>query len=204
MPHDVSFLANPKYQAAVKATRACVLIAARDLQVDFDGVVIRVDNPSEAVAEVVRQVVRLCASAGAERIWVGDSPVGMKSESELWSRTGMDTAVAGTPAELKAGIADDLRLELVLDPEAGAIETPQFAGPHTVVGNRIVATVPERMAGEAAAWARDLRRNGRIEEFSVSPATLEDAYVALVGSTTASHAAAIAINPKEDANVRAA
>ncbi len=56
MPHDVSFLANPKYQAAVKATRACVLIAARDLQVDFDGVVIRVDNPSEAFAELVRQV----------------------------------------------------------------------------------------------------------------------------------------------------
>lgn len=61
--------------------------------------------PAHAVTthpEVVRQIVLLCARAGAGRIWVGDSPVGMKSESELWSRTGMDTAVAGTPAELKS------------------------------------------------------------------------------------------------------
>ncbi|MGD1018818.1 MAG: UDP-3-O-(3-hydroxymyristoyl)glucosamine N-acyltransferase [Verrucomicrobiia bacterium] len=55
-PNDISFLASPKYQAAVKATRACVLIVARDLTVDFDGVIIRVDNPSEAFAELVRQV----------------------------------------------------------------------------------------------------------------------------------------------------
>jgi UDP-3-O-[3-hydroxymyristoyl] glucosamine N-acyltransferase len=53
---DVSFLASPKYQAAVKATRARVLIVARNLPVDFDGAVVRVDNPSEAFAELVRQV----------------------------------------------------------------------------------------------------------------------------------------------------
>ncbi|MGD0060803.1 MAG: UDP-3-O-(3-hydroxymyristoyl)glucosamine N-acyltransferase [Verrucomicrobiia bacterium] len=58
-PNDVSFLASPKYQAAAKATHARVLIAARDLPVDFDGVVIRVDNPSEAFAELVRQVAPL-------------------------------------------------------------------------------------------------------------------------------------------------
>jgi UDP-3-O-[3-hydroxymyristoyl] glucosamine N-acyltransferase len=55
-PNDVSFLASPKYQAAVKTTRAHVLIVARDLSVDFDGTIIRVDNPSEAFAELVRQV----------------------------------------------------------------------------------------------------------------------------------------------------
>ncbi len=55
-PSDVSFLASPKYQAAVKSTHARVLIVARDLPVDFDGAIIRVDNPSEAFAELVRQV----------------------------------------------------------------------------------------------------------------------------------------------------
>ncbi len=54
--NDVSFLASPKYQAAVKTTHARVLVVARDLPVDFDGAVIRVDNPSEAFAELVRQV----------------------------------------------------------------------------------------------------------------------------------------------------
>jgi UDP-3-O-[3-hydroxymyristoyl] glucosamine N-acyltransferase len=55
-PSDVSFLASPKYQAAVKTTRARVLIVARDLSVDFDDTIIRVDNASEAFAELARQV----------------------------------------------------------------------------------------------------------------------------------------------------
>ncbi len=61
--------------------------------------------PEHAVTthpELVRHVVLLCAKAGAGRIWVGDSPVGSQDEKELWSRTGMVTAVADTPAELKS------------------------------------------------------------------------------------------------------
>ena len=61
--------------------------------------------PEDAVTthpELVRQVVRACVAAGAGRIWVGDSPVGMTDETELWSRTGMTAAVAGTPAVLKS------------------------------------------------------------------------------------------------------
>ena len=55
-PGDVSFLASPKYQAAVKTTHASVLIIARDIEVPFHGTLIRVDNPSEAFAKLVSQV----------------------------------------------------------------------------------------------------------------------------------------------------
>ena len=61
--------------------------------------------PEDAVTthpELVRQLILLCVKAGAGRVWVGDSPVGLHSESELWSCTGMTTAVANTPAELKS------------------------------------------------------------------------------------------------------
>jgi len=61
--------------------------------------------PEHAVTthpELVRQVIRLCAKAGAGRIWVGDSPVGTQDEKKLWSLTGMDAAVDGTTAELKS------------------------------------------------------------------------------------------------------
>ncbi|MGD0058336.1 MAG: DUF362 domain-containing protein [Verrucomicrobiia bacterium] len=51
---------------------------------------------------LVRQVILSCVHAGAGRIWVGDSPVGLPEEAELWTRTGMQAAVAGTPAELKS------------------------------------------------------------------------------------------------------
>jgi UDP-3-O-[3-hydroxymyristoyl] glucosamine N-acyltransferase len=55
-PGDVTFLASPKYQAAVKTTRASVLIVAGDLDVSFNGTVIRVGNPAEAFARLVEQV----------------------------------------------------------------------------------------------------------------------------------------------------
>ena len=102
-----------------------------------------------------------------------------------------------------AGIAEELRLELVLDSATEAIEMPQFTGPHALIGNRIVATVPAGLVAEAATWARDLRRTGRIEEFSLSPATLEDAYVALVGSTTGP-AISTTVSSEEETDVRAA
>jgi uncharacterized protein (DUF362 family)/Pyruvate/2-oxoacid:ferredoxin oxidoreductase delta subunit len=61
--------------------------------------------PEHAVTthpEIVRQVILLCAKAGAGRIWVGDSPVGSQDEKALWIRTGMEKAVTGTTAELKS------------------------------------------------------------------------------------------------------
>jgi ABC-2 type transport system ATP-binding protein len=66
--------------------------------------------------------------------------------------------------------------------------------------NRIVATVPAALGGEAAMWAQNLQRIGRVEEYSLAPATLEDAYVALVG--TASENAVD--DAEEETNVRAA
>lgn len=62
-------------------------------------------DPDDAVTthpELVRQVVRLCFDAGAGRVWVGDSPVGVHHEQELWTRTRMREAIAGTAAELKS------------------------------------------------------------------------------------------------------
>jgi ABC-2 type transport system ATP-binding protein len=109
-----------------------------------------------------------------------------------------------SPAELKARIGDSLRLELVLDPTATSPERPQFLGTHTLEGNRMVATVPAALAGEAASWARDLRRTGRIEEFSLSPATLEDIYVELVGAAAQAGTTELAITPEEEIHVRAA
>lgn len=61
--------------------------------------------PEHAVTthpEIVRQVVLLCVKVGAARIWVGDSPVGMHGEQELWSRTRMTGAIAQTPAQLRS------------------------------------------------------------------------------------------------------
>ena len=56
VPGDVSFVASPKYQSAARTTRATVLIVARDMKVAFDGVLIHVENPSEAFVRLAAQV----------------------------------------------------------------------------------------------------------------------------------------------------
>ena len=91
----------------------------------------------------------------------------------------------GTPGELKERVADDLRLELVLEPGMALGDVPTFVLGAVGSGQRHVATIPTTAAGEAVAWAEALKRGGRVEEYRLGPATLEDVYVALVGRADA-------------------
>lgn len=91
----------------------------------------------------------------------------------------------GTPAGLKSGVAGDLRLELVLEPGAVLAEVPSFIRRRAASGTRVVVAVDSARAEEAVRWAESLRVTGRIEEFSLAPASLEDVYVELVGRADA-------------------
>ena len=91
----------------------------------------------------------------------------------------------GTPAELKERVADDLRLELVLEPGTSAPAMPDCVVRSVATGQRLVATVHAASAAEAVGWAVDLKRSGVVEEYRLGPATLEDVYVALVGRADA-------------------
>lgn len=112
--------------------------------------------------------------------------------------------VEGSPSELKAGLADDLRLELVLEPGAEPPAMAPFVRGSTLNGHRILATVPAHLASEAAAWGQELRRGRLIEEFSLAPATLEDVYVEVVGRADALEATSPTIVREELADVHAA
>jgi ABC-2 type transport system ATP-binding protein len=92
--------------------------------------------------------------------------------------------VEGTPVELRASVPDELRLDLTLEPGAEPPDPPAWAlRAVRENGHRMVVTVPAFRAGDAAGWALAEQRAGRVEEFGLAPATLEDAYVALVGGT---------------------
>jgi len=54
---DLSFIASPKYFSVLKTTRADAVIVARDAKVEFDRVLIRVDNPVQAFTQVVMRVM---------------------------------------------------------------------------------------------------------------------------------------------------
>ena len=89
---------------------------------------------------------------------------------------------AGSPAQLRGTQDSDLRLELQLPPD-GADPSERTA--HLPVlrrvryGRRALLIVAADGAADAVAWATAQRADGRIEGFSLAPATLEDAYLAL-------------------------
>ena len=61
--------------------------------------------PDQAVTThpaIVSAMVRLCREAGAARVWVGDSCAGSHSDTRLWEKTGMTSAVPDAGGELRS------------------------------------------------------------------------------------------------------
>ena len=88
----------------------------------------------------------------------------------------------GSPAQLRGTQDSDLRLELQLppggaDPSEGTAHLPVRRRVRT--GRRVVLIVAAAEAPHVVAWATTQRAEGRIEGFSLAPAMLEDAYLAL-------------------------
>jgi ABC-2 type transport system ATP-binding protein len=86
----------------------------------------------------------------------------------------------GTPASLKESEGDNMRLELMLEPKAADPTLPEYLKKPIIINRRILGEVKPADIPNAMAWARGLKEGGTIEEFSLSPATLEDVYVRLV------------------------
>jgi len=149
------------------------------------GRVVILDEPTNDVDPVRRRHlwrgVRALADDGAAVLLVTHNVVeAERSVDRLGILDHGRVIVEGTPAELKDSVSHDLRLELVLEP--GVVEAPgaSFLQRPNRTGQRIIGTVSAAEAGEAAAWAQSLHEAGRLEEFALAPATLEDVYVELV------------------------
>ena len=94
----------------------------------------------------------------------------------------------GSPARLRGTQDSDLRLELQLPPD-GADPSEQDLGLPVLrrvrTGRRTLLTVAANEAASAVAWATAQHADDQIEGFSLAPATLEDAYLALTGPPAA-------------------
>ena len=86
----------------------------------------------------------------------------------------------GTPASIKESEGDDMRLELILEPETKQPSFPPFYQHPVIINRRILGEVRPADIPTAIGWARGLKEGGNIEEFSLGPATLEDVYIRLV------------------------
>ncbi len=154
------------------------------------GQVVILDEPTNDVDPVRRRLlwsqVRTLADQGAAVLLVTHNV--LEAERAVDRLAILDhgrVLVEGTPAGLREAVADDLRLEVSVEPGAELPAPGGWAAHSATDGHRVVLTVPVDRAGEAAAWAQHLQRTGSIEEFSLAPATLEDVYVSLVGGAAA-------------------
>ncbi|MGW0521868.1 ABC transporter ATP-binding protein [Crossiella sp. NPDC003009] len=94
----------------------------------------------------------------------------------------------GSPSQLR-GTDEDLRLELSLPPDGEEpSESPELPAPFSRrirAGRRVLLTLRAADAEAAVAWATTLRAADRIEGYTLSPVTLEDAYLAATAGSGA-------------------
>jgi ABC-2 type transport system ATP-binding protein len=171
------------------------------------GKLVILDEPTNDVDPVRRRLlwsqIRAVAAEGVAVLLVTHNVLEAERSVDRLAILDHGKVIAeGTPAGLKSAVADDLRLELVLEPGTVLEEVPGFVRHRVASGTRVMASVASAQAGQAVAWASALRQAGRIEEYGLAPVTLEDVYVELVGRADALRDEAI--DETEEANVRAA
>ncbi len=88
---------------------------------------------------------------------------------------------SGTPASLKDTGTENMRLEITLEPGAVLPTPPDLLTNSLMNGHRFVAMLQEKDVISALQWLRSLKEQGMVEEFSLSPTSLEDAYMRIVG-----------------------
>ena len=149
------------------------------------GRVVILDEPTNDVDPVRRRLlwsaVRALADEGNAVVLVTHNVVEAERAVDRLAILEQGHVVAqGTPAQLKSGLENELRLELSLEPGRSAPEAAPFVARYLPNGSRALAIVPADSAADALSWAQRLRRDGVIGEFALMPASLEDAYVELV------------------------
>ncbi|MGW5362467.1 ABC transporter ATP-binding protein [Actinopolymorpha pittospori] len=156
------------------------------------GRLVMLDEPTNDVDPVRRRLlwgqIRALADRGCAVVLVTHNVVEAERAVERLAVLDEGRVVAqGTPAELRGDDGDRLRLEVVA-PDAAAAEALATApavpasAPAVASGRRMVLTIDAVHAADALRWAQNERTAGRIEEFSVTPVSLEDVYIRLVGS----------------------
>jgi ABC-2 type transport system ATP-binding protein len=163
------------------------------------GRVVMFDEPTNDVDPVRRKLlwsqVRALGEAGSAVVLVTHNVT--EAERAVQRLVVLDkghVVAEGTPSELRGGHTDRFRLELVaVDDETARRLAGDVAGaePAVVTGRRVMVPIEPGAAATALEWAQRERARGRLDEFSVTPVSLEDVYIRLVGTdygTGADHA----------------
>ena len=88
----------------------------------------------------------------------------------------------GTPASFRSNGSDHMVLELILEPDIKREDIEKLPSEAVQTGRRIFCPIETGDVAQRVQWANALRQRRFIEEFSVNPPSLEEAYLQLVGA----------------------
>jgi ABC-2 type transport system ATP-binding protein len=164
------------------------------LAVVAPGRVVVLDEPTNDVDPRRRRLlwheVRRLADDGAAVLLVTHNVLEAERASDRLAILDSGHLLAcGTPAALKAPLAGVLRLELLVEPGVSLPAVPAPLVVATRSGNRLTVELPRDSAARAVDFAMQLQRDGCVEEFSIGPASVEDAYLRATATADAAAAA---------------
>ncbi len=151
------------------------------------GRVVLLDEPTNDVDPIRRRLlwdqVRALAENGATVMLVTHNVAeAERAVDRLVVLNNGKVAATGTPQALKRELAGKLRLEAKVVPGKSIRSSPQGTS-LTTNGLRATVEVDVDRTDEVVRWALELQAGDRIEEFSLSPTSLEDVYAHVLGLT---------------------
>ncbi len=149
------------------------------------GEVVVLDEPTNDVDPLRRRAlwseIRALADDGAAVLLVTHNVVeSERCVDRLAILAGGKVLAQGTPAQLKGDLGTPLRIECTLEDLHSPPVVPQGVTVVANSGRRLVGQIELPRVGEVVAWAKAEQDAGRLAEFAVIPASLEDVYASWV------------------------
>ncbi|WP_440312933.1 ABC transporter ATP-binding protein [Leucobacter chromiireducens] len=169
---------------AQKVSGGVARLTAFCMTVVRPGALVILDEPTNDVDPARRRLlwdaIRATAAEGAAVLLVTHNVrEAERAVDELIVLDRGRTIAAGTPAHLTAHLSDQLLLEL----DSSALPPlPAGLDPLSSNSGRTTVAVPTSRSAEVVDWAQSAQARGTIERFALTPPSLEDAYLELVGA----------------------
>lgn len=88
----------------------------------------------------------------------------------------------GTPSEIKQSVSNQIRMELSLTRDIEQSDIPEWVQTFQQNGSRVIFQIDSIDVPTAIEWVRSMEANGMVIDYSLSPTTIEDAYVELTSN----------------------
>lgn len=156
------------------------------------GKLVILDEPTNDVDPIRRRylwdVIRQLTKDGTSVILVTHNV--MEAEKAVDRVAIMDKGkfiAVGTPSEIKNSVSNLIRVELSLSIDSKKMDIPDWTISSHRNGFRIILSVKPETVAKTVDWIIDRVENGIINDYTLSPTTLEDIYVKLTTSKEASN-----------------